>query len=55
MDRPTHAGLRHLAAMTNLRELSLNYGRFTDKGLEALKTLSGLQRLNVVRTRTAGG
>ena len=40
------------ATMTNLRELGLNYGRFTDKGLDALKTLTGLKRLDLVRTRT---
>ena len=36
-----------------LFELGLNYCRFTDKSLEALKPLANLKRLHLTRTRTA--
>ena len=39
--------------MTNLRELSLNHTRFTDKGIAALRPLEKLERLELFRTRAA--
>jgi len=46
-------GLKYRAALliTSLRELRLNYCRFTDKGLDYLRGLQSLERLELIRTR----
>jgi hypothetical protein len=51
------AGLAQIAVFTNLRELYISHGRFSDKGLAALKPLQNLERIAVVRTgpETRGG
>src|ERR1019366_7363583 len=46
--------LAAIAGMQSLRELNLNYCRFTDKGLVQLSSLSGLQRLELARTKITG-
>lgn len=43
--------LAAIARLTRLEELLLNHGRFTSKGLAALVPLTGLKRLEAVRTR----
>ena len=42
----TNDGVKHLAAMTWLTELRLNYGRFTDKALPQLAAVKSLERLS---------
>jgi uncharacterized protein (TIGR02996 family) len=47
----TGAGLRHLAGLTGLRSLSLEYCReLTDEGVASLAELSGLERLSLRQT-----
>ena len=44
-----------VAAFTELRELYLNYTRFDDKGLAALKPLTNLERIEMFCTRAGNG
>jgi len=48
--RITDAGLKHLAALTQLERLDLFCAHITDAGLESLKRLTRLQRLNLGAT-----
>ena len=46
------AGLTHIAAFANLRELYLNHARFTDRGWPRCSRYQKLERIEMFRTRT---
>jgi internalin A len=49
-DKATDAGLKHLAALAQLKSLQLIKTKVTDAGLKDLATLKQLQRLNFYAT-----
>jgi len=49
------AGLAHLAALPNLRELRLDSATVTDAGLEVLKSLDSLEVVDLYHTLVTEG
>jgi Leucine-rich repeat (LRR) protein len=49
-----NTGLAEIAKLTQLEELMINHGRFTEKGIDILAPLVNLKRLEAVRTRVNG-
>ena len=51
----TDAGIRHLVRMPQLRELDLSMTAVSERGLEVIRDLPNLERLNLMWTNTGDG